>query len=52
LGAASAELQNLVAACCVTHARRFGGDQRLEIDDVEQRRFDKLALQHLALHAH
>ena len=33
-------------------ARRLGRDQRLEVDDVEQRRLDELRLQQRAPHAH
>ena len=34
------------------HARRLGGDKRLEADDVEQRRLEQLALQRGAGDAH
>ena len=45
LGAAQAKLGNGTAVRRQHHARRLGGDKRLEADDVEQRRFEQLALQ-------
>ena len=45
LGAAQAKLGNGTAVRRQHHARRLGGDKRLEADNVEQRRFEQLALQ-------
>ena len=45
LGAAQAKLGNGTAVRRQHHARRLGGDKRLEADDVEQRRLKQLALQ-------
>ena len=52
LGAPQAEVDHLVAARGEHHARRLGRDQRLEVDEVEQRRLDELRLQQRAPHAH
>ena len=49
---AGAKLQNAVAARRQTNPRRFGRNQGLEIDQVQQRRLQKLALQNVALHPH
>ena len=45
LSAAQAKLGNGTAVRRQHHARRLGGDKRLEPNDVEQRRFEQLALQ-------
>ena len=52
LGAAQAKLGNGTAVRRQHHARRLGSDKRLEADNVEQRRFEQLALQRGAGDAH
>ena len=52
LGAAQAKLGHGTAVRRQHHARRLGGDKRLEADDVEQRRLEQLALQRGAGDAH
>ena len=44
LGAAQAKLRHGATVGGEHHARRLGGDKRLEADDVEQRRLEQLAL--------
>ena len=52
LGAAQAELGDGATIGRQHHARRLGGDERLEADDVEQRGLEQLALQRRAGDAH
>ena len=52
LSATQAKLRNGTAVGRQHHARRLGGDERLEADDVEQRRLEHLALQRRAGHTH
>ena len=51
LGAAQAELQDGFSAGRQADPSGFGRDQRLEVDQVEQRRLDKLALHQWSLDA-
>ncbi len=44
LGSPKAELENGIPVGGITKARGIGGDESLEIDDVEQGGFDQLAL--------
>ena len=52
LGAPEPELQHRLPAGRLAHPRRLGGDERLEADDVEQHRFQDLALQDGAAYPH
>ena len=52
LGSAQAKLRHGATVGGEHHARRLGGDKRLEPDDVEQRRLEQLALQRGAGDAH
>ena len=52
LGAAQAKLGDRTAIRRQHHACRLGGDERLEADDVEQRRLEQLALQRRTGDAH
>lgn len=52
LGAAQAELSHGTTVRRQHHARRLGGDKRLEAHDVEQRGLEQLALQRGARDAH
>ena len=45
LGSAQAKLRHGATVGGEHHARRLGGDKRLEPDDVEQRRLEQLAFQ-------
>ena len=51
LGPAQAELRNRTALRRLNHPRGLSGDKRLEADDVEQCRLQKLAIEHGARHA-
>lgn len=44
LGPSQAKLQHGILASDSTHARRFGCDQGLEVDDIQQSRLEQLAL--------
>ena len=48
---AQAELDDRVAACREPQPRRLRGDQRLEVDEVEQRGLDELGVQDRPAHA-
>ena len=52
LGATQAELGNGATIGGQYHARRLGGNKRLEADDVEQRGLEQLTLQRRAGDAH
>ena len=52
LRAAQAELEHAVALRRLHDAAGLGGDQRLMVDDVEQRRLHQLRLDHGRAHAH
>ena len=52
LGAAQAKLRHGATVGGEHHARRLGGDKRLEPDDVEQRRLKQLALERRTGDAH
>ena len=52
LGTAQAKLGHGTTVGRQHHARRLGGDKRLEADDVEQRGLEQLALQRRAGDAH
>ena len=52
LGTAQAKLGDGATISRQYHARRLGGDERLEADDVEQRGLEQLALQRRAGDAH
>ncbi len=49
---AQAEVDHLVSAGGEAHPRRLGRDERLEVDEVEQRRLHELGVEDRAAHAH
>ena len=51
LGPPQAELDHLVALGGQADARGLGGDERLEVDEVQERRLEQLALEQRPLHA-
>ena len=52
LGAAQAKFGNRAALCGSDHARRLGGNKRLEADGIEQCCLEQLAFKRGAGHAH
>ena len=52
LSAAEPELGNGATLCSLHHTRGLSGRERLEADDVQERRLEQLALERRAAHAH